>query len=73
MPDVKIAVEKESKSDELTDEENRAYLDARIRRKVQWAVRGTEANSFQENNEPLLQKVAARIYDDVNVEALAAP
>jgi hypothetical protein len=65
MPDVKIAVEKEPKSDELTDEENRAYLDARIRRKVQWAVRGAEANSFQENNEPLLQKVAARIYDDV--------
>jgi len=66
MAELKIEVEKEQpKNDELTAEENRAYLDACIRRKVQWAVRGSEVASFHENNEPLLQKVAARIHDDV--------
>lgn len=55
----------EPKEDELTKEEQKAVLDAKIRREVRWAVKSSEASAFHENNEPLIQKVAARIYDSI--------
>jgi hypothetical protein len=55
----------EPKADELTGAEQKAFLDAMIRRRVSWAVKSNEVPAFHENNDVLIAKVASRIYDDV--------
>lgn len=62
---VEVNVSKPAEDLTLTKEELKAVLDAKIRREVRWAVKSAEASSFHENNEPLIQKVAARIYDSI--------
>lgn len=49
----------------LTSEEQRAFLDATIRKRVTWAVKASEVSSFHEKNDASISKVSSRIYDDI--------
>lgn len=65
LTEQEVPMTAEPREDELTAEEQKAYLDSRIRGQVRWAVKSNEISSFHENNDALIKAVSQRIYDGI--------